>query len=88
MSKSWQLMKPGGGVPAWSVVDSDGGMIAQVPREADARFIAKAPDIMQVVAWLLPMAESYLAGAPSHPDNAKLEDARVLVKEFGRRTKG
>ena len=29
---------------------------------------------------LLPLAESYLASAPSHPDNAKLETARALLQ--------
>lgn len=31
------------------------------------------------LADLLPLAESYLKSAPSHPDNAKLEDARALL---------
>lgn len=29
---------------------------------------------------ILPLAEAYLKSAPGHPDNAKLETARALLK--------
>lgn len=32
---------------------------------------------------LLPLAEDYLKAAPGHPDNAKLETARAILKEYG-----
>jgi len=33
------------------------------------------------LADLLPLAEQYLWNAPSHPDNAKLETARDLLRQ-------
>jgi hypothetical protein len=38
-----------------------------------------APEMAEALGWLLPMAEAYLQGAPSHPDHAKLETARALL---------
>lgn len=45
----------------------------------DARLIMAAPELLAACKMLLPMAESYLRSAPSHPDNAKLEDARAAI---------
>jgi hypothetical protein len=35
---------------------------------------------------VLPLAEAYLAGAPSSPDNAKLETARAVIAAARRAT--
>ncbi len=41
-------------------------------------------DLISALGELLPLAEAYLRSAPTHPDNAKLEDARaVLTKARG-----
>lgn len=48
---------------------------------AQGRLIVAAPDLLAALRTILPLAESYLKGAPGHSDNAKLEDARAaLVK--------
>jgi hypothetical protein len=36
-------------------------------------------ELRSALAALLPLAEAYLRSAPTHPDNAKLEDARALL---------
>ena len=53
-----------------------------------ARLIIRAvnahDDLISALGKLLPLAEAYLRSAPTHPDNAKLEDARaVLAKARG-----
>ena len=40
-----------------------------------------APDLLAALRYMLPLAEAYLSGAPSHPDNAKLEDARAAIRK-------
>lgn len=44
---------------------------------------SKARVTSAVVRGLLPLAEAYMKGAPSHPDNAILEDARAALRESG-----
>lgn len=39
--------------------------------------------LSQAIRWLLPLAESYLKDAPSHPDHAKLESVRGLLAAIG-----
>lgn len=51
--------------------------------EANARLMAAAKDLCDAVGMLLPMAEAFLAGAPTHPDNAKLESARAALRKAG-----
>lgn len=46
---------------------------------ANARLIAAAPELLEALENLLPMAEKFLRNAPSHPDNAMLEDARAAI---------
>lgn len=58
-----------------------GGVGFDVARE-NARLMAASPTLMGLVEALteiLPLAEEYLKSAPSHPDNAKLEDARAAI---------
>jgi hypothetical protein len=46
------------------------------------------PSLLEALEMVLPLAEAYLAEAPSHPDQAKLESARaaiVAAKEAERR---
>lgn len=40
-------------------------------------------EAIRVLKEILPLAEAYLKGTPHDPDNAKLEDARALVKGHG-----
>lgn len=35
--------------------------------------------LLEALEMILPLAEAYLSGAPSHPDNAKLETARAII---------
>ena len=41
---------------------------------------AQARAMLDTIRVLLPMAEAYLRHAPSHPDNATLEDARAILR--------
>lgn len=59
-------------------------VVEQIPQdpataEANASLIAAAPEMYEALRWVLPLAESYLAKAPGHPDNAKLESARAAI---------
>ena len=40
-----------------------------------------APTLLAALDTVLPMAAAYLKSAPSHPDNAKLEDARAAIRQ-------
>jgi hypothetical protein len=52
---------------------------------ANARLIVAAPELLDALTLVLPLAEQFLAKAPGHPDNAKLETARAaLVKAQAR----
>jgi hypothetical protein len=51
---------------------------------ADARLIAAAPDLLIALRMILPLAEAYMKGAPTHADNAKLEDARAALVKAAR----
>lgn len=67
------------GAPRLRVVDLTAAMGGNAT--ADARLIAAAPDLLESLRLVLPLAERYLKSAPTHPDNAKLETARAaLVK--------
>ncbi len=46
---------------------------------ANAALVAAAPELYDALVALLPLAEQYLWRAPSHPDNAKIEDARAAI---------
>ena len=53
-------------------------------RKDDAQLFAASREMYQALTNLVALAEAYLRYAPSHPDNAKLEDARAaLVKARG-----
>ena len=45
-------------------------------------------EALEALRAILPLAEAYLKGAPTHPDNAKLEDARALVRGHAIAPKG
>lgn len=49
--------------------------------EANACVIAVAPELLEALRDMLPLAEAYLRGAPTHPDNARLEDARDAIRK-------
>lgn len=77
---------PGNGI---SIESESGFVVAVVHRgvkthdefTANAQLLATAPELLQSVEWLLPLAEAYLKAAPTHPDNAKLESARAAVRK-------
>jgi hypothetical protein len=46
----------------------------------DDRIGALVVQLYAALAAVLPLAEKYLAQAPSHPDHAKLEDARAALR--------
>jgi hypothetical protein len=39
------------------------------------------PTPLEALKLILPLAEAYLAQAPSHPDHAKLESARAAIAQ-------
>jgi hypothetical protein len=41
--------------------------------------LAAAPELLEALRDILPLAEAYLKSAPTHSDNAKLEDARAAI---------
>lgn len=47
--------------------------------KANANMLAASPELFDALKDLLPLAEEFLRGAPSHPDNAKLESARAAI---------
>lgn len=68
------------------IIGADGSLIGKIvyPQKiCDARLIAAAPEMARLLAKLLTMAEDYLKAAPSHPDNAVLEDVRALLARIG-----
>jgi hypothetical protein len=68
-----------------AVIVSDVGRPPKALDKANARLIAAAPELLEALREVLPLAEAYLAKTPTHPDNAKLEDARdALQKAEGR----
>jgi hypothetical protein len=58
-----------------------------VPRVQDHKYVALVCHqhgcqllvFLEALKMILPLAESYLKSAPSHPDNAKLETARAAI---------
>lgn len=56
---------------------------ARIKRESEAARLdqirAHAPELLDALTAILPLAEAYLKSAPSHPDNAKIEDARAAI---------
>lgn len=78
----------------WEYLHNDGVVVTQESdwgareigwSDADYRLIAAAPDLLSALKLVLPLAERYLAKAPTDPDNAILEDARAaIVKAEGR----
>jgi hypothetical protein len=49
--------------------------------EREERLRDAAEDMLAALKLILPLAEEYLSSAPSHPDNAKLEDARAAIRK-------
>lgn len=69
----------------WKVVAVYARHLAQICRGIESQAIADgAPgrilELERSLRELLPIAEAYLDAAPAHPDNAKLETARALLR--------
>lgn len=56
---------------------------SEVHRIAEANYRRHCKRVEEALRAILPLAESYLKGAPSHPDNALIEDAKALVITYG-----
>ena len=46
---------------------------------ANAHLIAAAPELLEALKDVLPLAIAYLKGAPTHPDNEKLSKAVAAI---------
>lgn len=52
------------------------------------RLIEAAPELRSALQLVLPLAEAYLRSAPTHSDNAKLQDARDALDKVRRKHGG
>jgi hypothetical protein len=66
------------GVMHYWIEETAGAELAD-EAEANCALWAAAPELLAACKALLPIAEAYLQHAPSHPDNAKLEDVRAAI---------
>jgi len=49
------------------------------PDDVLAAHVRTIRQLREALEMLLPLAEAFLSSAPSHPDNAKLEQARLAI---------
>lgn len=91
-ARPWRVEKRGHLSDVWAegfgtvcVFDApEVNFISTATANANARLIVTAVNsfdaLREALQNILPLAEQYLWNAPSHPDNAKLEDARAALK--------